>query len=258
MANGAEFEHESILGHTHGFVCADNVAIGSLAVETQDFGATTSLPFYSLTKPFDGVLGLGLGYDSFTNVPLFLNLSDQGMLDAAVFSMYLNDDVLQPELVLGGINDDHFEGPLTNLSLLHNARWEIALDKFTFGDHVLPFEKQGILFNVASQMNAFSWPLVALIGKEIGAVENGSGQLQIDCSKKLSLPDMTWTMSGHNFSMTASEYILEQDGTCYLALAKTPERRSDEPIAVLGSSFMRKWYTVFNFEDKNIGLALAK
>jgi hypothetical protein len=69
----------------------DNVRLGDLRVERQRFGELErdgQLFEYAL---FDGGLGLGLAAeDEEGKVSIVRNLADQGAIDHAVFSLYLN------------------------------------------------------------------------------------------------------------------------------------------------------------------------
>lgn len=49
---------------------------------------------------------------------------------------------------------------------------------------------------------------------EIGAKKGFGGQYSVECEKRDSLPDLTFTLSGHNFTIGPYEYILELQGSC--------------------------------------------
>ena len=53
--------------------------------------------------------------------------------------------------------------------------------------------------------------------KEIGATKNFMGQYNVDCNKRESLPDLTFNLGGHNFSISAFDYTLEVSGNCMSA-----------------------------------------
>ena len=50
--------------------------------------------------------------------------------------------------------------------------------------------------------------------KEMGATKSFSGQYTVDCEKRDSLPDMGFTLSGYNFTISPYDYILEVQGSC--------------------------------------------
>ena len=56
---------------------------------------------------------------------------------------------------------------------------------------------------------------------QIGAKKSWSGQYTIDCAKRPSLPDLTFTLTGHDFTITSQDYILEVQGSCISAIMGT-------------------------------------
>lgn len=50
--------------------------------------------------------------------------------------------------------------------------------------------------------------------KEIGAKKGFNGQYTVDCKKRDKLPDMSFTLTGHNFTISPYDYILEVQGSC--------------------------------------------
>lgn len=56
---------------------------------------------------------------------------------------------------------------------------------------------------------------------QIGAKKSWTGQYTIDCDKRSSLPDLTFTLTGYDFTITPQEYILEVQGSCISALFGT-------------------------------------
>ena len=50
--------------------------------------------------------------------------------------------------------------------------------------------------------------------KEIGAKKGYNGQYSIECSKRDELPDMSFTLTGQNFTIGPYDYILEVQGSC--------------------------------------------
>ena len=44
-----------------------------------------------------------------------------------------------------------------------------------------------------------------------------NGQYTVECDKRDDLPDMTFELSGYNFSISSYDYILEVQGSCISA-----------------------------------------
>lgn len=50
--------------------------------------------------------------------------------------------------------------------------------------------------------------------KEIGAKKGFTGQYSVECSKRDELPDLSFTLTGQNFTIGPYDYILEVQGSC--------------------------------------------
>ena len=50
--------------------------------------------------------------------------------------------------------------------------------------------------------------------KEIGAKKGFNGQYSVECSKRDELPNMSFTLTGQNFTIGPYDYILEVQGSC--------------------------------------------
>lgn len=94
--------------------------------------------------------------------------------------------------------------------------------------------------------------------KEIGAKKSFLGQYTIDCDKRDNLPDLTFTLTGHNFTISAYDYILEVQGSCISSFMGMDFPEPVGPLAILGDVFLRRWYSVYNMGKDAVGLAKAK
>ena len=61
---------------------------------------------------------------------------------------------------------------------------------------------------------SYRWMLTQSSNKEIGAKKGYNGQYTVDCSKRDELPDMSFTLTGQNFTIGPYDYILEVQGSC--------------------------------------------
>ncbi|KAL8953614.1 MAG: hypothetical protein Q9222_000540 [Ikaeria aurantiellina] len=261
--NGSEFEIRYGSGSLSGYVSQDTVQIGDIKIKKQDFAEATSEPGLAFAfGRFDGIMGLG--YDTISVnqiVPPFYNMIDQGLIDAPVFAFYLGDtntDGDESEVTFGGLNENHYTGKLTKIPLRRKAYWEVDLDSITYGDATADLEDTGVILDTGTSLIALPSTLAELLNKEIGAKKGFNGQYSIDCSKRDDLKDVTFTLTGHNFTITPYDYILEVQGSCISSFFGLDIPAPAGPLAILGDAFLRKWYSVYDLGTNSVGLAPSK
>lgn len=260
--NGTDFEIRYGSGSLSGFVSQDVFQIGDLKVKHQDFAEATSEPGLAFAfGRFDGIMGLG--YDTISVkgiVPPFYNMLDQGLLDEPVFAFYLGDtnEGQESEATFGGIDESHYTGKMVKLPLRRKAYWEVDLDAITFGKETAEMDSTGVILDTGTSLIALPSTIAELLNKEIGAKKGFNGQYSVECDKRDSLPDLTFTLTGHNFTISAFDYILEVQGSCISALMGMDFPEPVGPLAILGDAFLRKWYSVYDLGNSAVGLAKSK
>jgi saccharopepsin len=262
--NGTSFEIRYGSGSLSGFVSQDHMTIGDLKVKNQIFAEATEEPGLAFAfGRFDGILGLGFDTISVNKIPPpFYNMIDQGLLDEPVFAFYLGDtsngEGDESEAIFGGVNKDHYTGKITEIPLRRKAYWEVDLDAITFGKATAELENTGVILDTGTSLIALPSTLAELLNKEIGAKKSYNGQYTVECEKRDSLPDMTFTLSGHKFSITPYDYILEVQGSCISSFMGMDFPEPVGPLAILGDAFLRKWYSVYDLGKGTVGLAASK
>lgn len=261
--NGSEFAIRYGSGSLSGFVSQDTLTIGDLTIKEQDFAEATQEPGLAFAfGRFDGILGLG--YDTISVnkiVPPFYNMLKQGLLDEPVFAFYLGDANKEgdsSEATFGGVDKSHYTGELIKIPLRRKAYWEVDLDSIALGDDVAELENTGVILDTGTSLIALPSSLAEMINAQIGAKKGWTGQYTIDCAKRSSLPDVTFALSGHNFTISAFDYTLETQGSCISAFMGMDFPEPVGPLAILGDSFLRKWYSVYDLGNSAVGLAKAK
>jgi len=259
--NGSEFAIQYGSGSLSGFVSQDTMTIGDLQVKNQVFAEATEEPGLAFAfGRFDGILGLG--YDTISVnkiVPPFYEMVNQGLLDDPVFAFYLgSSEEDESEAIFGGVNKDHYTGKLTEIPLRRKAYWEVDLDAITFGDSTAELDNTGVILDTGTSLIALPTTLAELLNKEIGAKKGYNGQYTIDCNKRDSLPDASFTLSGYNFTISPYDYILEVQGSCISSFMGMDIPEPAGPLAILGDAFLRKWYSVYDLGKNTVSLAPSK
>ncbi|KAJ5419136.1 uncharacterized protein N7487_002686 [Penicillium crustosum] len=259
--NGTEFEIRYGSGSLSGFVSKDTLQIGDLKVEGQDFAEATNEPGLAFAfGRFDGILGLG--YDTISvnkMVPPFYHMINQKLVDEPVFAFYLGDankDGDNSVATFGGIDESHYTGELIKIPLRRKAYWEVELNSIALGNNVAELENTGVILDTGTSPHCSA--LHHGRAAEIGATKGFTGQYSVECDKRDSLPDLTFTLGGHKFTIGPHDYILEVQGSCISSFMGMDFPEPVGPLAILGDAFLRRWYSVYDVGNNAVGLAKAK
>jgi saccharopepsin len=197
----------------------------------------------------------------------FLAMAKKGLLDRNVFGLKLSRGEGDPgEIVFGDINHDMFDGELKTLPLLNNTkdleriqgRWKVSASSISIGGGTASLEGYAALLES-------DFPLIALPGDLVMLLETHLGMEQIapyapksiDCSKRDGLEDLTLTLGGHDFVISAYEYTIEMEKEswgghrCISVFLGMPEF-IDEKYIIVGSSFLRAFYGVFDLDERTV------
>jgi len=259
-SNGTSFEIRYGSGSLSGFVSQDVMTIGDITVQKQDFAEATSEPGLAFAfGRFDGILGMG--YDTISVnqiVPPIYNMIKQQLIDEPVFSFFLGGTEEESEVIFGGIDENHYTGKLIKLPIRRKAYWEVEFDSITFGSNTAELDNTGAILDTGTSLIILPTTLSELLNQEIGAKKSFNGQYTVECSKRDELPDLTFTLSGHKFSIGPYDYILEVSGSCISAFSGMDFPEPIGPLAILGDAFLRRWYSVYDLGKDSVGLAKAK
>lgn len=259
--NGTKFGIRYGSGEVSGYISEDVLQVGDIKVKKQLFGETTNEPGLAFAfGRFDGIFGLGYDTISVNKVPPpVYNMIDQGLLDEPVFSFYLGDTSKNTESVatFGGYDKKAFKGKITKLPVRRKAYWEVSLDALTFGKETADMEGTGAILDTGTSLIAMPVDYAELLNKQIGAKKGFNGQYTVECNKRDSLPDLTFNLSGYNFTITAYDYILEVQGSCISSFQGIDLGGNIGPLFILGDAFLRRWYSIYDLGNDVVGLAQA-
>jgi len=257
--NGTKFEIMYGSGPVSGFLSKESVHFtestvpGCLFAEIED---VTGLGMaYSMGK-FDGILGLGWDTISVDGIPpVFKSMVDQHIIDQPVFSFLLgtsNND--EGELLLGGIDNNAFEGEIVYQPLTKLGYWQIEAKVLKSRDNKLA-ENQQVIIDSGTSLIAGPSDAVATFAEQIGAI-GVMGKYIVPCNANF---DFTITIGSTDYALQAPDLTIPIAGSyCLLAMMGIDVPAPRGPLWILGDVFMRKTYTVFDWGNKQMGFAKAK
>ncbi|AOA63811.1 Vacuolar aspartyl protease (proteinase A) [Komagataella phaffii CBS 7435] len=259
--NGSSFEIRYGSGSMEGYVSQDVLQIGDLTIPKVDFAEATSEPGLAFAfGKFDGILGLA--YDSISVnkiVPPIYKALELDLLDEPKFAFYLGDTDKDESdgglATFGGVDKSKYEGKITWLPVRRKAYWEVSFDGVGLGSEYAELQKTGAAIDTGTSLIALPSGLAEILNAEIGATKGWSGQYAVDCDTRDSLPDLTLTFAGYNFTITPYDYTLEVSGSCISAFTPMDFPEPIGPLAIIGDSFLRKYYSVYDLGKDAVGLA---
>lgn len=262
-SNGSEFAIQYGSGAVSGYVSQDTLHIGDLTIPEQDFAEVTSEPGLAFAfGKFDGILGLG--YDSISVnkiVPPVYNAINNNLFDENKFSFYLGDANKNEEdggvATFGGEAEEYYEGEVTWLPVRRKAYWEVEFNSITLGDETANLEGTGAAIDTGTSLIALPSGLAEILNAQIGAKKSWTGQYTVDCDSRDKLPDLTFNFDGYNFTLGPKDYTLEISGTCASAFTPMDIPEPIGPMAIIGDSFLRRYYSIYDLDNDAVGLAKA-
>ncbi|MCJ1245094.1 Vacuolar protease A [Trapelia coarctata] len=272
--------------YTSGYAAIDTLRIADLTIDDQAFEEATEMKAVPLWDDvIDSVLGLPrLQVDdeesSLRAKSPFHNMISQGLLQKNLFSLKLSerDCGERGELLFGDINPDLFDGMLTSFPVsaiysvdeIANAYlrpgWQVHANSVAYGYK----DSEIANFSLAGYVATFStlFPYISLpreIGKNIIQYLGADVLHRVECDRRGSLPDLVISLghAGVPFVLKPSDYIRKNpqwhwSTTCQVEIALHDEPEDGVKYIILGSAFIARWYSVFDYDKAQISLASLK
>ncbi|KAK5609344.1 hypothetical protein CRENBAI_011323 [Crenichthys baileyi] len=256
-------------GHLLGVMGRDTVKIGELTTMNQEFGESVYEPGATfVTAKFDGVLGLA--YQSLAEIlgnPVFDNMMAQKMVDQPVFSFYLSrrttTSIPEGELLLGGIDEAMYTGPINWLPVSAKGYWQIKMESVAV-QGVSSFCPRGCQAIVDTGTSLIGGPTNDILSLQqlIGATPTNIGEFLIDCGRLSSLPHVTFVLGGKEYTLTSEQYVRKEmfgnRDLCFSGFQAIDIVSPEGPLWILGDVFLTEYYSIFDRGQDRVGFAQAK
>ncbi|SPP78664.1 lysosomal aspartic protease-like [Drosophila guanche] len=249
QANGTAFSITYGSGSVSGILSTDVVTVAGLQIVGQTFGEATAETGTSMgDATFDGIFGMGYSSLAVDGVqPPFYNLLNQSLVDAPVFSFYLETNGTQAvsyggELILGGSDASLYVGNLVYAPVSSQTYWQFQMDAVTMGSNTLCSNCLAVA-DTGSSLLIAPYDIYLMILSYISQ--------EVSCAAIPSLPTLTFTISGVPFQIPPREYILQEDNDCSLGI----DYIEGSDFWILGDTFIGRYYTEFDLGNNRLGFA---
>lgn len=267
-----EFKIKYGTGETSGSFVEDKVKIGKICIKKQVFGVVNKEDTHLRNAEIDGIMGLGFikllaGNPKYP--PVFYNMMKNELLEENLFTFYVkknkkSGEIEKGELTFGRIDESKYKAPLNYVVVdNHDGFWMVGMKTVTMKGAELPSDASVIdsgttlIIGPVETVNT----LYSLMG-----VHSQKGELPlVDCSSVDELPPITFTIGELELELESKYYVVKGEDTeqkkvvCMVGIlgVDNPSRRAkdEKRLWVLGTLFMYKYFTVFNYTHRSIGFA---
>ncbi|PNP53373.1 hypothetical protein THARTR1_06067 [Trichoderma harzianum] len=243
----------------------DYVQLGSLRINQQVFGVATDSEFASV-----GILGAGPDLSGWTSPYPFVidNLAKQGFIQSRAFSLDIRGlDSDRGSVTYGGIDVKKYSGALAKKPIIPAAsspdgytRYWIYMDGMSItkedGSEVEVFDKpngQPVLLDSGYTVSTLPGPLFEkiLLAFPSARLESTSGDYIVDCDIIDTPGRVNFKFGDVVVDVEYKDFIWQQPdlGICKLGVSQ------DDDFPVLGDTFLRAAYVVFDWDNQNIHIA---
>jgi len=253
VMNGTEIYLTYGSGDFTGFLGYDDVDVGIYHVKDMLFALIYDPDSFGyLYARFDGIIGMAYQNISVDDIPtVFQLMLEQGVVKDASFSFYLskNNSEKGSAMILGGTEKKYAASEWNYVNVTHETWWMVQLDNFLLGNQSF----------ISSPMNAILDTGTSIIVGPEDLINNITAlfPVQINCSEVSSFQNLNFVIGGITYSIPPEIYIIESFGSCALGLIGGIFEPALNNTIVLGETFIRTYYTHFDYGTNRIGFALA-
>jgi len=268
MANGTTFSIQYGTGACSGFLSTDTLTIGGAQVTKQTFGEATKEPGLTFIEAkFDGILGFAFQSISVDNVvPVWINLLTQGLVDSAKFGVWLSSTpgANGGELYLGGVDTNHYTGNFTYVPLTAETYWQFQLQDVSVGGTSQNWCPNGCNAIADTGTSLIAGPMAQMtaLNQKLGATVTGGEGIFSSCPDFSTLPNISFKLANKEFVLTPQQYILQVSALgkteCISGFVGIDLPPQIGPLYILGDVFIRSYYTVFDWQNKQVGFATSQ
>lgn len=269
VANGSTFNIRYGSGPVSGVYSKDTMALGDISIPDYTFAEVNNTkglgPAFSIGH-FDGICGMGWDDISVDHVETPLRaLVNSGKLPEPVFAFYLGSGGAKGELVLGGVDPNHYTGDFAYTPVIDSAPgkvgyWALKMDDFKVNGQSVTSTRKAIVDSGTSLLavpTADMAKIAQLVGaKKVLPFPPFNKEYTVDCNS--TGPDLDIVIGGNTYTLKKEDYIIKDETICLFGMTGLDVPAPAGPLYILGDVFMRAHYVKFDAGNKRLGFAALK
>lgn len=211
-------------------------------------------------------MGVGPGYELTGYNTILDTLKLQNIINSRAFSLDLRSvDSPDGAIIFGGLDTKKFTGALEKTPIIPAAQAPDGFNRYWIQMDAVGITKPGQPYKKYANSGTPVFPdsggtlsrlptsiFNAILADFPGATEDGtSGIYLVDCSVASQAGTVDFTFGSTTIHVSYNDFIWHIQGYCYLGVA------ADDNAPVLGDSFLRAAYVIYDQDNQNLLLANA-
>lgn len=257
--NNTAFDIRYGSGSASGEWANDVVSISKTDVKGQSIGVVGQ------PEAGQAIFGIGLienesiDGNSYLNFPA--NMKSQGHIQYNAYSLYLDNlQASTGRVLFGGVDSGKYKGTLYTMPLIDEAAFYVANTDITVGGETMIDEPVPTLLDSGTTFTYLPRKIAERIAGKLGATyHSGTGLYFLD-EKNDNQPDFTFDFLGAKINVPSYEMVIDS----YQIIDGNPPKKyvlgvvpTDEAPYILGDTFLRSAYVLYDLEKKEIAIAQA-
>lgn len=251
--NGSDIDITFDRSKVKGVVGNDTLKFGGYSLPGFEFGMMTKIPSNFATIKPGGVLGLGFTNISANHLPTVMDVfMNETKISNFSFFLTKNPGEQGSTLTFGGYNEDHASTDFTYYNITNQTgTYNLKLSGFKVGNNSISNKDNMTLYAV---INTGVAPIVG--SRDL--VDQAYQYIKIppQCSDMSSYPSLFFTFGNDTYEIPPEYYLINNLGTCTLGIVSSDNLGFEG--FVLGSVFIKRYYTFFDYAGTRVGFAKAK
>lgn len=268
VSNNTLFAINYSKGSGVGTWATDNMRLGNLTITNQTFG-TLNTSFSS--SVVTGILGLGPMHlesqltSTYPNFPQ--RLKDQGYISKNAYSVFLNT-LAKPtgDLLFGAVDGSKYSGPLYTVQMSPSRRMDVSLSKIKVNNEDISWTPSWLPLDTGTSICFLPPDVFISIASRINNLHYVGGAFFAESTNFDYNQSMIFDFSGAQIHIPIKD-IMVHSKDIFLPSADIPSNydlvlgifpnSASSGVNILGATFLRSAYVVYDLESWEISIAQA-
>ncbi|KAI8898823.1 aspartic peptidase domain-containing protein [Globomyces pollinis-pini] len=237
-------------------VSQDSLVLGTIKMQNQPFCEAYSIN--STYSAFDGILGIAPPYTQLSGVDVVPRFTNDSAKVSFWFNRSQSNDIAGTagQITFAGVDEQKFSTPIDYTNVTNTGKWSVPLNQIRLADGTNAISTPlQVSLDTGTTLSLLPQPLFDVVNNQMKAVRNGT-QYFVPCKDVKLLKPINVTVGQSTYSLTwEQQVIIDLKARSCVSIFQPLDPSLDKLGSILGASFLRNFYSVFDYGNARIGLA---